>query len=112
MGRPSCTHPMDVLRTACSFLGNLEPEGDFSNQVHVADRLLSCLPSMLLYWHRYHIDGKRIDVETDHDSIAGHFLHMLHDAPPSDAHQHVLETSPRLPKAFAHATCKNGWPGR
>jgi 2-methylcitrate synthase len=56
---PADAHPMDVLRTGVSFLGNLEPEGDFSNQESVADRLLACLPSILLYWHRYHADGMR-----------------------------------------------------
>ena len=53
---PVNTHPMDVLRSGVSILGNLEPEGDFANQQSVADRLLACLPSMLLYWHRYHTD--------------------------------------------------------
>ena len=90
---PAGTHPMDVLRTGCSVLGNLEPEGDFSNQRRVADRLLACLPSILLYWHRFHADGVRIDTETDDDSVAGHFLHMLHDRPPSDFHRHVLDVS-------------------
>ncbi len=90
---PATAHPMDVLRTAVSFLGNIEPEGDFSNQAHVADRLLACLPSMLLYWHRFHTDGKRIDTETDDDSIAGHFLHMLHDKAPSELHRRSLDTT-------------------
>jgi len=90
---PANAHPMDVLRTAVSFLGNIEPEGDFSNQQHVADRLLSCLPSMLLYWHRYHTDATRIDTETDDDSIAGHFLHLLHDKPPPELHRKCLDTS-------------------
>ena len=90
---PATAHPMDVLRTAVSFLGNIESEGDFSNQTHVADRLLACLPSMLLYWHRFHTDGKRIDTETDDDSIAGHFLHMLHDKAPSELHRRSLDTT-------------------
>lgn len=90
---PANAHPMDVLRTAVSFLGNIEAEGDFSNQADVADRLLASLPSMLLYWHRFHTDGKRIDVETDDDSISGHFLHMLHDKPPSDLHRKSLDTT-------------------
>ncbi len=90
---PADAHPMDVLRTGVSFLGNIEPEGDFSNQQHVADRLLSCLPSMLLYWHRYHSDGTRIETDTDDDSIAGHFLHMLHDKPPPELHQKCLSTT-------------------
>jgi 2-methylcitrate synthase len=90
---PADSHPMDVLRTGCSVLGNLEPEGDFSNQVDVADRLLACFPSMLMYWHRYHTDGVRIDTETDDDSVAGHFLHLLHGKPPSDFHRRVLDIS-------------------
>ena len=90
---PPHAHPMDVLRTGVSFLGNIEPEGDFSNQQDVADRLLACLPSMLLYWHRYHSDGVRIDTETDDDSISGHFLHMLHDKAPSELHQKCLDTT-------------------
>jgi len=90
---PANAHPMDVLRTGVSFLGNIEPEGDFSNQSNVADRLLACLPSMLLYWHRYHTDGVRIDTETDDDSISGHFLHMLHDKPPKELHRKSLDTT-------------------
>ncbi|MGH8168748.1 MAG: citrate/2-methylcitrate synthase, partial [Woeseiaceae bacterium] len=90
---PAGSHPMDVLRSGVSFLGNVEPEGDFSNQGDVADRLLACLPSMLLYWHRFHTDGKRIDVETDDDSVSGHFLNMLHDKPPSELHRRTLDTS-------------------
>jgi 2-methylcitrate synthase len=90
---PADSHPMDVLRSGMSFLGNVEPEGDFSNQGNVADRLLACLPSMLLYWHRFHTDGKRIDVETDDDSVSGHFLNMLHDKAPSELHRRTLDTS-------------------
>lgn len=90
---PANAHPMDVLRTGVSFLGNIEPEGDFSNQEDVADRLLACLPSMLLYWYRFHTDGKRIDTETDDDGIAGHFLHMLHGRPPQELHRKSLDTT-------------------
>ena len=90
---PGDTHPMDVLRSGCSLLGNFEPEGDFSNQARVADRLLAAFPSMLLYWHRFHADGERINVETDDDSVAGHFLHLLHDKPPTEFHQRVLDVS-------------------
>ena len=57
---PADAHPMDVQRTGVSFLGNIEPEGDFSNQADVADRLLASLPSMMVYWHRFHSDGVRI----------------------------------------------------
>ncbi len=90
---PAGAHPMDVLRTGVSFLGNIEPEGDFSNQSDVADRLLACLPSMLLYWHRFHADGVRINTETDDDSISGHFLHMLHDKEPKELHRKSLDTT-------------------
>ena len=90
---PADSHPMDVLRSGVSILGNIEPEGDFENQHHVADRLLACLPSMLLYWRRFHTDGKRIDVETDDDSGAGHFLNMLHDKAPSELHRKSLDTT-------------------
>lgn len=90
---PADSHPMDVLRSGVSILGNIEPEGDFENQHHVADRLLACLPSMLLYWRRFHTDGKRIDVETDDDSVAGHFLNMLHDKAPSELHRKSLDTT-------------------
>ena len=90
---PAEAHPMDVLRTGVSFLGNVEPEGDFSNQLEVADRLLACLPSMLVYWHRFHTDGVRIEVETHDDSISGHFLHLLHDKPPSELHRQSLNTT-------------------
>jgi len=90
---PASAHPMDVLRTGVSFLGNIEPEGDFANQQDVADRLLACLPSMLLYWHRFHTDGVRIETETDDDSIAGHLLHMLHGKPPAKLHRKCLDTT-------------------
>jgi 2-methylcitrate synthase len=90
---PADAHPMDVLRTGVSFLGNIEPEGDFSNQSDVADRLLACLPSMLLYWHRFHVDGTRINTETDDNSVAGHFLHLLHDKAPPELHRKSLDTT-------------------
>ncbi len=90
---PADAHPMDVLRTGVSFLGNVEPEGDFSNQEDTADRLFACLPSMMMYWHRFHADGVRIDTETDDDSIAGHILHMLHDKAPSELHEKSLSTT-------------------
>jgi len=90
---PASTHPMDVLRSAVSYLGNIEPEADFSQQQQVADRLLACLPSMLLYWHRFHADGVRIDTVTDDDSIAGHFLHLLHDKAPAELHRKSLDTT-------------------
>jgi 2-methylcitrate synthase len=90
---PADAHPMDVMRTGVSFLGNVEPEGDFQNQEAVADRLLACLPSIIVYWHRYHTDGKRIDTVTGDASVAGHFLHMLHDRPPPELHRKCLDTT-------------------
>lgn len=90
---PADALPMDMMRTGVSFLGNIEPEGDFSNQLRVADRLLACLPSMLMYWHRFHVDGVRIDTETDDDSIAGHLLHMLRDEAPSELNRKSLDTT-------------------
>ena len=90
---PADAHPMDVLRTGVSFLGNIEPEGDFSNHADVADRLFALLPSMMVYWHRFHTDGVRINTETDDDSISGHILHMLHDKPPPALHQQSLDTT-------------------
>jgi len=90
---PADAHPMDVLRSGVSILGNIEPEGGFENQEHVADRLLACIPSMLLYWHRYQTDGTRIDVETDDDSVSGHFMNMLHDKAPSELHRNSLDTT-------------------
>lgn len=90
---PASAHPMDVMRTGCSFLGNLEPEADFSDQQDVADRLLASFPSMITYWYRYSHDGVRIDVETDDEGIGGHFLHLLHGAPPSELHARVMDVS-------------------
>jgi 2-methylcitrate synthase len=90
---PADAHPMDVLRTGCSMLGNLEPEGDFARQLDVADRLLAAFPSMLLYWWRFHADGVRIETVTDDDSVAGHFLHLLHGKPPSEFHRRILDVS-------------------
>ena len=90
---PADTHPMDVLRTGCSVLGNIEPETDFSWQRAAADRLLAAFPSILLYWHRFHADGTRIETSTDDGSVAGHFLHLLHDARPSELHRRTLDTS-------------------
>ena len=90
---PASAHPMDVLRTGVSFLGNIEPESDFSEQEAAADRLLACLPSMMVYWHRFHADGVRIDTETDDDSISGHILNMLHGKDAPELHQRSLDTT-------------------
>ncbi len=90
---PQDAHPMDVLRTGCSFLGNVEAESSFDEQSEKADRLLAAFPSMICYWYRYSHDGVRIETETDDDSIGGHFLHMLHGKKPSDLHARVMDVS-------------------
>ena len=90
---PADAHPMDVMRTGCSFLGNIEPEGDFSNQYDVADRLLAAFPSIIIYWYRYSHDGVRIETETDDDTIGGHFLHMLHGSAPDELSVRVMDVS-------------------
>jgi len=90
---PASAHPMDVLRTGCSFLGNIEPEGDFSNQADIADRLISVFPSVVCYWYRYSHDGASIETATDHDSIGGHFLSMLTGKEPSKDDARCLDVS-------------------
>ena len=90
---PADAHPMDVMRTGCSMLGQLEPEHDFDAQRQIADRLVAVLPSIVLYWHRFHTDGVRIEVETHDQSVAAHFLHLLHDREPSDSQRRALDTS-------------------
>ncbi len=90
---PADAHPMDVMRTGCSFLGNIEPEGDFSREQDVADRMLALFPSILLYWYRFSHDGVRIETETDDDGIGAHFLHMLHDEAPDELSARVMDVS-------------------
>ncbi len=90
---PADAHPMDVMRTGCSFIGNIEAEGDFSNEQDVADRLLAVFPSILMYWYRYSHDGVRIETETDDDGIGAHFLHLLHDKAPEDIAARVMDVS-------------------
>jgi 2-methylcitrate synthase len=93
---PASTHPMDVMRTAVSALGCALPERDDHNHPgarDIADRLMASLGSILLYWYHFAQNGKRIDVETDDDSIGGHFLHLLHGVPPSDLWVRSMHTS-------------------
>ncbi|MEM9411055.1 MAG: 2-methylcitrate synthase [Planctomycetota bacterium] len=90
---PKEAHPMDVLRTGCSMLGVLEPEGDFTNQVPCTERLLACLPSMLLYWYRYSHESVEIDFDSNQSGIAGYFLEKLHDAAPNDSHLRAMDVS-------------------
>jgi len=90
---PRSAHPMDVMRTGCSMLGTLEPEGPGRDQIAVANRLTACFSAMLLYWHQFHTSGKRIDTETDDDSTAGHFLHLLHGKKPEELHRRAIDVS-------------------
>lgn len=90
---PATTHPMDVLRTGCSVLGCLEPEADASQQDAIAVRLLALFPGMLLYWHRFHRDGERIDTASNCDSLAEHFLYLLHGCKPSQLWIRAMDAS-------------------
>ncbi|WOT06726.1 bifunctional 2-methylcitrate synthase/citrate synthase [Shewanella youngdeokensis] len=90
---PANAHPMDVMRTGCSFLGNLEPEQDFSEQKQAANRLLAAFPAIMCYWYRYSHEGVEIDCVTDEDSIGGHFLHLLKGQAPSALHRRVMDVS-------------------
>lgn len=90
---PKSAHPMDVLRTGCSMLGNLETEESFEQQQDATDRMLACFPSIICYWYRFSHDGIKIDVETDDDSIGSHFLHMLHGEKPKELHEQVMHVS-------------------
>lgn len=93
---PAATHPMDVLRTGASMLGTVLPEKEDHNATgarDIADRMMASFGSMLLYWYHYSHNGKRIETETDDESIAGHFLHLLHGKKPSELHSHSLDRS-------------------
>ena len=93
---PASTHPMDVLRTGCSALGSVLPEPaehKVAEARNVADRLMASFGSMLLYWYHFSHSGRRIDVETDDDSIGGHFLHLLHGKKPSELWARAMHTS-------------------
>ncbi len=93
---PASAHPMDVLRTGASALGCTLPEKDGHHAMgarDIADRLMASFGSMLLYWYHFAVNGKRIDVETDDDSIGGHFLHLLHGTPPSGEWVKAMHTS-------------------
>jgi len=90
---PADAHPMDVMRTGCSMLGNLEMEHSFDQQQAISDRMLACFPSIICYWYRFSHDGVRIDVETNDDSIGGHFLHLLHGEKPKALFEKVMHVS-------------------
>lgn len=96
---PAAAHPMDVMRSGVSALGCTLPEKDDHNMAgarDIADRLMASLGSMLLYWYHFSTNGKRIEVETDDDSIGGHFLHLLHGEKPSDEWVRAMHTSLNL----------------
>ncbi|EWH00397.1 bifunctional 2-methylcitrate synthase/citrate synthase [Halomonas sp. BC04] len=90
---PANAHPMDVMRTGASMLGNLETEESFDEQQDVSDRLLAVLPSIICYWYRYSHDGVRIETETDDESVGAHFLHLLRGEAPSELHARVMNVS-------------------
>jgi len=90
---PASAHPMDVMRTGCSMLGNLETEESFDAQQQVTDRMLAVFPGMINYWYNFSHNGKRVNVETDADSIAEQFLWTLHDEKPSELHVQVMHAS-------------------
>ena len=96
---PAATHPMDVMRTCVSALGCMLPEKEDHNAPgarDIADRLMACLGPMLLYWYHWSNNGKRIEVETDDDSIGGHFLHLLHGTKPPETWVRAMHTSLNL----------------
>jgi 2-methylcitrate synthase len=93
---PAATHPMDVMRSGVSALGCVLPEMADHNHPgarDIADRLMASLGSMLLYWHHFAHNGRRIEVETDDDSIGGHFLHLLHGKAPKPSHVRAMHVS-------------------
>lgn len=90
---PADAHPMDVMRTGCSMLGNLEPELSFDEAHDKTDRMLAVFPSIINYWYRFSHDGFRIETETDDATIGAHFLHLLTDNKPSELHEQVMNVS-------------------
>lgn len=96
---PAAAHPMDVLRTYVSVLGSIMPEKEdhpVSEARNIADRLMASFPSALLYWHHFTQNGRRIEVETDDDTIGGHFLHLLHGEKPSESWKRAMQISLNL----------------
>lgn len=90
---PGNANPMDVLRTGCSVLGTLEPEGPNCDQYHITDRLIALFPGMLLYWFHFHRDGRRISTNVSEQSTAGYFLHLLHQKDPEPLQTRALDVS-------------------
>jgi 2-methylcitrate synthase len=96
---PSSAHPMDVMRTGCSVLGTCLPEREGNSEAearNIIDRLVASFGSMLLYWYHFSVNGKRIEVETDDETVGGHFLHLLHGEKPSDSWVRAMHTSLNL----------------
>src|SRR3990167_6986842 len=90
---PKHAHPMDVLRTGCSFLGTLEPELHVSQQYDIADRLLAIFPGMLCYWYIYHTEGRELNELSDEKTVGGHFLSLLHGKEPSQLDRDMMNVS-------------------
>ena len=90
---PANAHPMDVLRTGCSFLGCLEPEEDFRRQFDVAIRLLAVSPAMLCYWYRFANEGVRLETDSGEDTMAGHFLYLLLGRSPEELSRKAMDAS-------------------
>ncbi len=96
---PANAHPMDVLRTGCSMLGTVLPEREsqpINEAKDISDRLMASFPSMLLYWYHFSHNGVCIDLDTDEDSIAGHFLHLLHGEKCPDSWVRAMQISLNL----------------
>ena len=90
---PASAHPMDVMRTGCSMLGNLEPEGEFKNQNSSADRILASMASIIVYWYKFSHEDIKVDLETEYETIGGHFLSLLTGKEPSEDDIRCLDTS-------------------
>ena len=96
---PASAHPMDVMRTGCSMLGTLETEADdhdLNASRDIGDRMIACFSSILLYWWHYSQNGRQIEVETDDESIGGHFLHLLYGKPPGASQVRAMHISLNL----------------
>ena len=90
---PKSTHPMDVLRTACSMLGTLEPEDNFSQQYDIADRLLALFPGIMCYWYAHHYQDREIDGESEEPTVGGHFLALLHNRKTTELECQMMNVS-------------------
>lgn len=96
---PASAHPMDVMRTGCSMLGTLETESDahgIEEAKEIGDRMIACFSSILLYWWHFSQNGKRIELDTDDETIGGHFLHLLHGKPPTESQVRAMHISLNL----------------